>query len=106
MTTTLVSSFPQARAEQMARPRFADQLDLPAVLTAVNCSRVFTKLTLARWGASAILDDALLITSELVTNAVKATGVMDPNPNWSRLDKLNLIGVRLLGSSLASTRQS
>ncbi|MCO6005137.1 ATP-binding protein [Actinoallomurus purpureus] len=81
----------------MSQPRFVDRLDLAAVVTAVNCSRVFTKLTLAKWGASTILDDAVLITSELVTNAVKATGVMEPNPNWSSLGKLNLVGIRLLG---------
>ena len=79
------------------RPRFADRLDLAAVLTAVRCSRVFTELTLTRWGASAIVEDALLVTSELVTNAVKATGVIDPYPNWSSLGNLNLISVRLLG---------
>ncbi|MFI5746549.1 ATP-binding protein [Streptomyces sp. NPDC051644] len=81
----------------MSQPRFTDQLSFAAVLTAVNSSRIFTKITLTKWGAGRVLDDALLIVSELVTNAVKATGVTEPNPTWGELSKLKLINVRLLG---------
>ncbi|MFJ2213485.1 ATP-binding protein [Streptomyces sp. NPDC101062] len=74
-----------------------DQLDLAATLTAVNASRNFIVITLTKWGAGRIVDDAKLVVSELVTNAVKATGVTDPNPKWAALSKLNLINVRLVG---------
>ncbi|MGH4016230.1 MAG: ATP-binding protein [Pseudonocardiaceae bacterium] len=40
---------------------------------------------------------ALLAVTELVINAVGATGVMDEHPRWWELDHLNLIRVRLLG---------
>ena len=74
-----------------------DQLQLAATATAVSCARVFVQATLPRWGASRTLDDALLVTSELVTNAVKATGITEPNPVWSQLASLSLLTVRLIG---------
>lgn len=79
------------------KPRFTDALDLAALRTAVNCSRLFTKYVLHRWGAPSLIDDATLIVSELVTNAVKATGNMDEHPKWSELLDLKLIKVRLVG---------
>jgi anti-sigma regulatory factor (Ser/Thr protein kinase) len=77
--------------------RVEDQLQLAATATAVSCARVFVRATLPRWGASRILDDAVLVTSELVTNAVRATGITEPNPVWSRLASLSLLTVRLVG---------
>jgi anti-sigma regulatory factor (Ser/Thr protein kinase) len=77
--------------------RFVDHIDLAALRTAVNCSRLFTKYLLNRWGAPSLVDDATLIVSELVTNAVKATGNMDEHPKWSELHDLKLIKVRLVG---------
>ncbi|MET8981950.1 ATP-binding protein [Streptomyces sp. NPDC004539] len=68
------------------RPRFADRLSLPAVPSSVSLSRDFTRLALAKWPARLIEDDALLVVSELVTNAVLATP-----------DDLGLVTVRLLG---------
>jgi anti-sigma regulatory factor (Ser/Thr protein kinase) len=77
--------------------RFMDSMDLAALRTAVNCSRLFTKYCLNRWGAPSLIDDAVLIVSELVTNAIKATGNMDEDPKWSELHDLKLIKVRLVG---------
>lgn len=79
------------------RPMFVAQLDLAAVLTAVSCSRLFASTMLRRWNARFMEDDALLVVSELVTNAVQETGVITPEPSWSDLDGLKLISVRLLG---------
>lgn len=95
MTATL-ESCQRASADDMRRPWCVDQLDLAAVPTAVTCSRVFVKITLDKWGASTAVDDALLVVSELVTSAVRTTGVTDPHPHWSELDHLNLISVRLV----------
>jgi len=78
-------------------PRFLDQLNFAATLTAVRASRVFAKSTLTKWGAGIILDDTLLVVSELVTNAVEATGAADPDLSWGELPKLDLITVRLVG---------
>lgn len=81
----------------MATVRVQDHLTLAAVVSAVSCSRMFAKVTLTKWGAVRILDDALLVVSELVTNAVKATGVTNPEPKWSELNELNVITVRIMG---------
>jgi hypothetical protein len=81
----------------MPQPRFSERLELAAILTAVGCSRMFVETTLTKWGASSVVDDALLVVSELVTNSVKATGITTSEPNWAELAELNLIGVRLLG---------
>lgn len=77
--------------------RFEDRLELAAVGTAVSCARAFVWATLQGWGASHVLDDALVITSELVTSAVQATGITAPNPAWSELASLSLLTVRLAG---------
>ncbi|MFC1419371.1 ATP-binding protein [Streptacidiphilus cavernicola] len=70
-------------------------LNLAALPTAVSCSRMFVRHTLKRWNLPDQIDPAELIASELVTNAVKATGVTMPNPGWGDLEKVALINVRL-----------
>lgn len=77
--------------------RFTDELDLAAVATAAGCARMFARLTLAGWGASKVLEDAQLVVSELITSAVKATGITEPKPAWGALTSLNLLTVRLTG---------
>ncbi|MCK8677844.1 ATP-binding protein [Streptomyces lichenis] len=69
-----------------------DQLDLVATRTAAGYARAFTGLALAKWGAGPVQDDALLVVSELVTNAVTATTTALAEP-----DGLSLVTVRLLG---------
>jgi anti-sigma regulatory factor (Ser/Thr protein kinase) len=54
---------------------------------------MFVRHTLIRWNLPELVDDAELITSELVTNAVKVTGICTPEPSWGELEKLNLISV-------------
>jgi hypothetical protein len=43
----------------------------------------------------ALIGDAELVVSELATNAVAATGLMDASPTWPELDGLAVIRVRL-----------
>ncbi|HEX5401280.1 MAG TPA: ATP-binding protein [Pseudonocardiaceae bacterium] len=45
-----------------------------------------------------LIEDAELVVSELVTNAVKATGVMDDEPRWTQVHHLALVRVRLVGT--------
>ncbi|UGQ14779.1 ATP-binding protein [Yinghuangia sp. ASG 101] len=78
--------------------RFVDQLSLVATDSAVSVARTFAKLTLGKWRARTIAADAALVVSELVTNAVKATGgVLEQSPPWSELAALELVFVRILG---------
>ncbi|WP_439675118.1 ATP-binding protein [Embleya sp. MST-111070] len=79
------------------RPRYVANIWLAAVPTAVTCSRVFVKHTLAQWGVPGLYDTAALVITELVTNAVKETGVMTPAPSWEEMEGLNIVDVRVLG---------
>ncbi|WP_165036806.1 ATP-binding protein [Candidatus Protofrankia californiensis] len=45
---------------------------------------------------ASILDDALLVVSELVTNAVRATGITDPEAQWPERTNSS-ITIRLVG---------
>jgi anti-sigma regulatory factor (Ser/Thr protein kinase) len=61
----------------------ADQLKLAAVVTAPTCARLFVRHVCEQW---VILDRqadiAELLASELVTNAVEATGVLGADPEY------------------------
>lgn len=48
-------------------------LELGALPGAVPCARLHTRLVLWEWGLSALSDNAELLVSELVTNAVQAS---------------------------------
>jgi len=62
-------------------------LELAALPTAVPCGRLHTRQVLWEWNLDYLADDAELLASELLSNAVKAS--------WSA-DGTGLIAVRLL----------
>ena len=79
-----------------------DSIRLVAVATAASRARRFTANTLTLWGAhDSLVDDACVITSELVTNAICATGTLELEPSPETLADLPLIG---LGLTLARER--
>lgn len=80
------------------RPRFIDGLTLAALPTAVGCSRMLVRYALATVGLKQLIEPAELVMSELVTNAVKSTGVMDNEPRWTELHDLALVRIRLVGT--------
>lgn len=94
---TLLAEHPGQQAmNRLPRPDgLEDRLKLAALPTAVGCSRLFVKYTLDAWQLGHLIESAELLVSELVTNAVKATGITEPNPRWIELDDLKLIAVRL-----------
>jgi anti-sigma regulatory factor (Ser/Thr protein kinase) len=69
---------------------------LIAVPSAAGRSRRLVRLGLTRWGLGRLIDDAELVVSELVTNAVQATGVADADANRAGPGGLAEIQVRLL----------
>lgn len=83
-------------------PLLAASLRLTAVPMAVTCSRMFVRHTLNRWNLQAQEENATLVTSELVTNAVKASGITDPDPKPWQIKAEHVIAVqlRVLHSSL------
>ncbi len=75
---------------------------LAATVTAPSSARRFVRATLESWLLHRLVDDALVITSELVTNAVNATGITKPNPTYTDLENLSILAVqvRVTGMSL------
>ncbi len=82
-------------AAPAARSCYVSAVRLAAVLTAVSASRAFIRQTLHNWRLPAQVDAAELVVSELVTNAVKSTGVTDPEPRWTDLRAHHVVGVQL-----------
>lgn len=84
----------------MSMPDFSPQLSsgltLAAVPTAAGIARSFVRQRLSQWGLNRVMNDAELVLSELVTNAVNATGCPSPRPRWSELHNLALIAIRLV----------
>ncbi|WP_234340433.1 ATP-binding protein [Streptomyces sp. SCSIO 75703] len=74
---------------------YATNLRLAAVSSAVSCSRMFIRQTLQRWKVPDCIDVAELVVSELVTNAVEATGITEPQPRWTAITAAHVIGVQL-----------
>ena len=80
----------------MMPPQAVTGLALAAVPTAVRFSRMFVSLCLRQWGLPSLADDSELVVSELVTNAVTATGVTETEPRWSQLAGVATIHVRVM----------
>lgn len=86
----------EAREQTEATPaQFSRPLTLAAVPTAVSAARRYVRSELRNRGLHVLVDDAELVASELVTNAVTATGYMAPAPTWPELAGLAVIRVRL-----------
>ena len=81
----------------MTAPRLSDSIRLVATRSAISCSRLFVESTLRHWGRGFLVDDTLPLIDELVTNAVKATGMMDDTVRWTEVTHVEHIAVRLLG---------
>jgi anti-sigma regulatory factor (Ser/Thr protein kinase) len=68
-----------ARSPAAAAPPCQDwplvtRLELGPFPSAVPCARIHARLILREWDLSRLSDDAELIVSELVTNAIESTG--------------------------------
>ncbi|MBS2537714.1 ATP-binding protein [Catenulispora sp. NF23] len=103
MTTTInrpsANTMNNATKQQPAmgspRPPMTSSINLAAVATAVGCGRLFVRSTLKAWALPHLIDDAELIASELVTNAVKMTGIIEPSPRFPELTGLAMLQLRL-----------
>jgi hypothetical protein len=68
---------------------------LKATELAPHSARAFAQAVLTAWSASGLIDNVILVMSEIVTNAVTATrAVMDAQPDPG-LDEVELIGAQL-----------
>lgn len=84
--------------EQRGRaPRclYVSSLRLAAVSTAAGVARMFVRYHLAHLGLSAHIADGELVVSELVTNAVEATGIAEPAVKLHDIQAEHLVAVQL-----------
>jgi signal transduction histidine kinase len=80
------------------------ELELAAVPAAVGHARRFTRRQLIRWRLDELIDDVELLVSELLSNAVKATGAFaapasSPEPRDDR-GAVVIVRFRLAGTDL------
>ncbi|HEV2639405.1 MAG TPA: ATP-binding protein [Actinocrinis sp.] len=68
---------------------------LAAVLTAARFARLFVENALSEWQLDDLTDTATLLVSELVTNAVKATGNTEERPDYIALMKVPVIRLQV-----------
>ncbi|WP_230415493.1 ATP-binding protein [Micromonospora tarapacensis] len=97
MTAVVERMAPAVPRREARQIRAADRMTFAALLTAVGCARLFVKYALQNWNIGREqIETAELLTSELVTNAVKSTGIIEPHPAYTTLNHLALVHVRLL----------
>lgn len=78
--------------EWITLPQFT-RASFPAVTTTPSAARSFVRVTLRVWGLQRLIENAELIASELVTNAVKAT--RNNAPSGDQLLNLAPVSVEL-----------
>jgi anti-sigma regulatory factor (Ser/Thr protein kinase) len=69
-----------ARSSGAGTAYHVSSLELAPLPTAVACARLHAVAVLHEWGLRAITDDTVLIVSELMTNAQRASVVLDSRP--------------------------
>ena len=70
-------------ANPRLRPRRCDRISLAALVSAPGNSRRFVRQVCERWGVPGDQSETVqLLTSELVTNAVEETGILEPHPEY------------------------
>lgn len=75
--------------------RYVRTAEYAALPTAVGAARREVVQTLKDWGLLGLIDTAELLVSELVTNAVKATGIMSARPRYTELEHLQRVVMQL-----------
>jgi hypothetical protein len=89
--------------EEVARIRALDGFPLPPHPVAAEQARALVRIALADWGLGGVLDDALVIVTELVANAVKLGDVF--HLSLTRRDDAVLIEVRDASEALPDRRR-
>ena len=71
----------------------SDELELAVLPSAVSLTRRFIEAHLRKWHLEEMTDTAALVASELVTNAIKATGITEGPADYARLHDVKLARV-------------
>ncbi|WP_216899657.1 hypothetical protein [Nocardia alni] len=86
-----------AVTRQQPLPRAGDmaEIHLAATTTAVSTAQLHARHTLSRWLLIELIAPTERLVTELVTDAVQATGSTDPHPKWSEITELKQLTVRV-----------
>jgi anti-sigma regulatory factor (Ser/Thr protein kinase) len=77
---------------QIFDAQYVSCIPLPSMASSVTTARIHTRDVLERWRLLFIVDDAELVVSELVTNAIRATNLVPPQARYSELyDRLEIV---------------
>jgi anti-sigma regulatory factor (Ser/Thr protein kinase) len=77
---------------QIINEGFVSCIPLPAMASSVATARMHTRDLLERWRLLFVVDDAELVVSELVTNAIRATNLVPPQARHPELyDRLEIV---------------
>jgi anti-sigma regulatory factor (Ser/Thr protein kinase) len=83
----------------MTQPQFPSRYqrtaEYAAIPSAAGAARRETVQTLKDWGLLAAIDTAELLVSELISNAVKATGVLAERPRYTELQDVQKVLLQL-----------
>jgi anti-sigma regulatory factor (Ser/Thr protein kinase) len=89
-------SIPRDELAYLDRAQGMTSLTLAAAPAAIGRARQLVRFALSGWGLAAMADDAELVASELMTNAVQATGVTGTRPVSGGFDAAAAVQVRVL----------
>ncbi|MEU4234722.1 ATP-binding protein [Nonomuraea sp. NPDC026600] len=75
-----------------AQDQFVSCIPLPAMASSVATARMHTRLLMSKWHLLPVVDDAELVVSEIVTNAIKATNIIPPQTRYPDLyDRMEVV---------------
>jgi anti-sigma regulatory factor (Ser/Thr protein kinase) len=69
----------------MTQPPRSNCMLMPALRRTVGQARSYSRWVLGTWRLESMADTVELLVSELVTNAIDATGITDEEPDYGRL---------------------
>jgi anti-sigma regulatory factor (Ser/Thr protein kinase) len=88
---------------KIARDPYVSCVALPSMATSISTARLHTRIILQKWRLTSLVDDAELVVSELVTNALKASNIIPAEARYPELyDRLEVVCLclQLLASNL------
>lgn len=88
-STAVTPRRPLPRAGEVA------EIQLAATTTAVSTAQLHVRHALSRWLLIELIAPAERLVTELVTEAVRTTGITDPHPKWSEITDLKQLTVRV-----------
>lgn len=72
--------------------QFVSCIPLPAMASSIATARMHTRLLMNKWHLLSVVDDAELVVSEIVTNAIKATNIIPPQARYPDLyDRMEVV---------------